>query len=184
MLQIPTLRHAAWLARGAGLRRAAVAGAMLLGSTLPGWAQQPTQAQANAIRQSCRADYQSHCASVPTGGSAALACLQQNASSLSPPCQQALAAVGGGGGAAGATAPGARPMSPAYGAAPPPRARPPLSPREEMAMVRADCGRDYRRFCQGVPLGGGRGIACLKANGPQLTRQCQSMLLSLRRQGR
>jgi hypothetical protein len=66
----------------------------------PGVAQQPaqaapTQGQVAAIRQACRADYQAHCASVPTGGSAALACLQQNAQSLSAPCQQALGAVGG-----------------------------------------------------------------------------------------
>ncbi|MGH7156177.1 MAG: cysteine rich repeat-containing protein, partial [Acetobacteraceae bacterium] len=60
----------------------------------PAWAQQPTQAQSNAIRQACRADYQAHCASVPTGGSASLACLQQNAASLSPGCQSALAAIG------------------------------------------------------------------------------------------
>ena len=42
-------------------------------------AQQPTSAQASAIRSACRADYQANCAGVPTGGEAALACLQQNA---------------------------------------------------------------------------------------------------------
>jgi hypothetical protein len=63
-------------------------------------AQQPTSAQASAIRQACRADYQAHCASVPTGGSAALACLQRSAASLSPGCQQALRAVSAGGSAA------------------------------------------------------------------------------------
>src|SRR5215831_7232684 len=50
-------------------------------------AQQPTQAQTNAIRQSCRADYQTYCASVPAGGSAALGCLKENAATLSPACQ-------------------------------------------------------------------------------------------------
>ena len=64
-------------------------------------AQQPTQAQASAIRQACRADYQSHCASVSPGGTAALQCLQQNAAALSAPCQQSLAAVGGGRGRSG-----------------------------------------------------------------------------------
>jgi hypothetical protein len=37
----------------------------------PALAQQPTSAQAGAIRQACRDDYQAHCASVHTGGSAA-----------------------------------------------------------------------------------------------------------------
>ena len=56
-------------------------------------AQQPTAAQGNAIRAACRADYQANCASVPTGGAAALACLQQNASRTSAACRQALSAV-------------------------------------------------------------------------------------------
>jgi hypothetical protein len=58
-------------------------------------AQQPTQAQINAVRQSCRSDYMAHCSSVPPGGEASLACLQQNAAQASPQCQQALRAIGG-----------------------------------------------------------------------------------------
>jgi hypothetical protein len=58
-------------------------------------AQQPSQAQINAIKASCRSDYMAHCASVPTGGPAALACLQKNIASLSPPCQEAVSAAGG-----------------------------------------------------------------------------------------
>src|SRR6266478_9273293 len=67
-------------------------------------AQQPTSAQASAIRQACRADYQANCAGVPTGGQAALACLQRNAAKTSPACQQALSAAGGEAQAATATA--------------------------------------------------------------------------------
>jgi hypothetical protein len=48
-----------------------VALAVLFGAPAPALAQQPTEAQINAIRQACRADYQTYCASVPTGGSAA-----------------------------------------------------------------------------------------------------------------
>ncbi|HEY2815491.1 MAG TPA: cysteine rich repeat-containing protein, partial [Casimicrobiaceae bacterium] len=54
---------------------------------------QPTPAQQNAIRQSCRSDYMAHCSSVTPGGSEALACLQQHGAQLSGPCQQALAAI-------------------------------------------------------------------------------------------
>lgn len=56
---------------------------------------QPSAAQQSAIRQSCRSDYQTHCANVPRGGQASLNCLREHATQLSPPCQQAL---GGGSG--------------------------------------------------------------------------------------
>ena len=59
-----------------------------------GWAQQPSQSQINAVRQSCRSDYMSYCTQVPSGGSASLACLQQHASSLSPSCAKAVGAIG------------------------------------------------------------------------------------------
>ena len=66
----------------------------------------PTQAQQDAIRSSCQSDYRSYCASVPTGGSAALECLQKNVASLSPSCQQAVnAATGAAAAPAGGTAP-------------------------------------------------------------------------------
>ena len=74
--------------------------ALLAGAVVPAAAQQPSQAQAGAIRQACRADFQANCAGVPTGGNAALQCLQQNAARTSPACQQALRAVGGGAAAA------------------------------------------------------------------------------------
>ena len=70
----------------------AVAGAAVL--AWPGTGQaQPSQSQISAIRGACRSDYMQVCASVPTGGAAALRCLQQNASRLSPGCGQAVAAV-------------------------------------------------------------------------------------------
>jgi len=58
-------------------------------------AQQPTQAQVNAVRQSCRSDYMAHCSSVPPGSEASLLCLKQHAAEASPPCQQALRAISG-----------------------------------------------------------------------------------------
>jgi hypothetical protein len=50
-------------------------------------------AQADAVRQACRADYLKHCFGIPPGGGAALACLKQNAASVSRGCQAALAAA-------------------------------------------------------------------------------------------
>src|SRR3984893_10423307 len=149
----------------------------------PALAQKPTQAQIGAIRQACRSDYQTYCSSVPTGGSSALACLQQNAQSLSAPCQQAL-------GAASGSAPDqSQKPAPAAGApAPNPPASashpaPPMSPRQEAMLLRRSCGPDYQAYCGDVPPGGGRIIECLRAKGPSLSRQCRSALMSAR-QGR
>ncbi len=151
----------------------------------PALAQNPTQAQIDAIRQACRSDYQTYCSSVPTGGSAALACLQQNAQSVSAPCQQAL-------GAASGSAPAAQSQKPASAAGapasnPPASASlpspPPMSPRQEAMLLRRSCGPDYQAYCGDVPPGGGRIIECLRANGPSLSRQCRSALMSAR-QGR
>jgi hypothetical protein len=59
----------------------------------PAHSQQPTPAQQSAIRDACRSDFMSNCPGVQPGGSAALACLQQNAAKVSPGCRQALQAV-------------------------------------------------------------------------------------------
>src|ERR1700710_1614769 len=59
----------------------------------PAHSQAPTDAQRNAMRSQCRADYQAHCSSIPPGGEASLQCLQKNMSSLSSSCQTAVRAV-------------------------------------------------------------------------------------------
>jgi len=76
------------------LFRAALAGAcaVVLAWSGAGHAQ-PTQSQISTIRQACRADYMRDCASVPTGGEAALLCLQQQSSRLSAGCERAVLAV-------------------------------------------------------------------------------------------
>jgi hypothetical protein len=152
-----------------------LATAALIALAAPAGAQSPSQAQASAIRQACRADYQSHCASVPTGGSASLQCLQQNAAALSTPCQRALAAIGGGASSAPANSPPATAQSPNTQ---PSTASTPISRRAEIAMLRTDCRADYRKFCATVQPGGGRALGCLQAHGAQLSRQCQSALLT------
>ena len=59
-------------------------------------AKKPDNTQVAAIRSACRSDYQKVCAGVPTGGSAALQCLEKNKSKVSAPCQQAVGAASGG----------------------------------------------------------------------------------------
>src|ERR1700761_7773081 len=101
---------------------------LLLGLASTATAQQPTQAQASAIKQSCRTDYQSYCSGVPTGGSAALQCLQEHMSNLSGACQTAISAATGGAPAQGSkTAPsGTQPVTPP----------PAMSPRHKAALMR------------------------------------------------
>jgi hypothetical protein len=143
----------------------ALAALLLLGGP-PSFAQQrPTQAQSNAIRQSCRADYEANCASVPTGGMASLQCLQQHYSQLSQPCAKAVGATMG----SSQTAPPAT-RSQTQGA----------PARDEAQIVREHCAADYRSLCRGVRPGGGRALACLEENQSRLSPGCQSALAGAR----
>jgi hypothetical protein len=55
------------------------------------------------------------------------------------------------------------------------------TPRERLILLRSSCGGDVRAFCPGIPLGGGRVIACLEALGPSLSPRCQSAMAALAR---
>ncbi|ACI56784.1 conserved hypothetical protein [Rhizobium leguminosarum bv. trifolii WSM2304] len=136
-------------------------------------AHQPTQAQRNAVKSACQRDFMAQCSGVTPGGSAALSCLQQHNAALSAPCQQAVAALGGAGApaagdaaATGAITPAPRAMMPAF------------SPREEVMILRETCGADFRALCRMVPLGGGRGIACLRDNLQRVSPACHRVLTS------
>jgi hypothetical protein len=158
---------------------------VLIALAAPAPAQPPTDAQRSAIRSACRGDYANVCANVPTGGKEALQCLQQHQSEVSTKCQAALAPL-----APPTAAPTtAAPTTAAAAAAPLPSEQPPASPatttsaqpqmsrRQEMHLLRTDCGADFQKFCGDVQLGGGRGLACLREHQTQLTSLCQSALL-------
>jgi hypothetical protein len=145
-------------------------GLLLFDSTA--FAQQPTQAQASAIRQSCRSDYQSYCAAVPTGGKAFLQCLQEHLSNLSPACQSAVSQASGGG-----AAPAAVPPPQVAMPAPPP---PEMSLRQEAALMRRACGNDFHAYCADVPMGGGRALACLSRNETRLSPTCRNAMAEAR----
>jgi hypothetical protein len=134
-------------------------------------AQQPTSAQASAIRSSCRGDYMNVCASVPTGGMAALQCLQQHSGQVSTGCQSALAAVTPGNSQTPPTT--ASSAMPVPGPVPTPG---PMPMRAELRLMRADCGADFQRYCSSVQPGGGRAIDCLVSHGQQLRPECRSAL--------
>lgn len=132
---------------------------VLLSWAIPAFAQQPTQAQQNAIRQSCRADFQANCSGVSPGGSAALQCLQQHAANLSQACNAAVGAVSSSGGrSTSSPAPASRAGS------------------QNEDAAREACRADYRRFCRGVRPGGGSAVACLEENARSLSSQCRQAL--------
>jgi hypothetical protein len=135
-------------------------------------AKPPTSAQTAAIRSACRADYPKVCAGVPTGGAAALQCLEKNKSKVSASCQTAIAA--------------ARSATPAAATAGAPTAAPteaapalvlrPMLPREELFVLRSACGADVRALCAGVAPGGGRIIRCLAVRAASLSPDCRAVL--------
>ena len=149
-------------------------------------AKKPNSAQIAAIKSNCRSDYMKVCSGVPTGGAAALQCLEKNEARLSPSCKKAVAAAGGGGsapaaaGAAPASA-NAAPEAPAAGATPAAAPAPalvlrPMRPREVLFVLRSACGADVQSLCAGVPAGGGRIIGCLVQQSASLSPSCREVL--------
>lgn len=145
----------------------------------------PSSAQISAVRASCRSDYPKVCAGVPTGGAAALECLERNKAKLSAACEKAVAAAGGGGAAPAASstaAPAGADAAPAAAApaaaapAPVPLVLRPMLPREILFVARSACGVDVRALCAGVPAGGGRIIECLASQPAALSPACRDVL--------
>ena len=144
-------------------------------------AKKPSDAQVAAIRSACRSDYQKVCAGVPTGGAAALQCLEKNKSKVSGGCQQAVNAASGGaespaaGGAPAAAATASPAAAPAAAPAPVLVLRP-MRPREELFVLRSACGGDVRALCGGVAPGGGRIVQCLVTQAASLSPACKDVL--------
>ena len=176
---------------------AAVLVVSALGAAGDALAQQPSQAQLNALRSSCRGDYMAHCSSVPTGGAPALNCLKQHMSALSGGCRSAVSAISPAAppaavaasapASAPAAAPPPAPMIQAAPAAPPVAAPPGAAaarkpgPAQRQAEARAigqACRADYRVHCAGIAPGGSASIACLKRNARTLSRGCLQALVS------
>jgi hypothetical protein len=134
-----------------------------------------SSAQISAVRANCRSDYPKVCAGVPTGGAAALECLEKNKAKLSAACEKAVAAAGGGGAApaASSAAPASANAAPA---APAPLVLRPMLPREILFVARSACGPDVRALCAGVPAGGGRIVECLASQPAALSPACRDVL--------
>ena len=144
-------------------------------------AKKPSDAQVAAIRSACRSDYQKVCAGVPTGGAAALQCLEKNKSKVSSSCQQAVNAASGGAATPAAAGAPATAATASPGAAPSAAPAPvlvlrPMRPREELFVLRSACGGDVRALCGGVAPGGGRIVQCLATQAASLSPACKEVL--------
>ncbi len=158
------------------LRFRLLAGLFLALTIDPLAAQQPTEAQRDAIRASCRSDFIANCSGVTPGGKEALECLLRNASSLSESCKAAVNAV--------AEKPAAPVAAPAEPAAPAPaRAEP--APRQEPAhaasseeaiksVQRACSLSDMMAHCSWIQPSNPEIVLCLKANAADLSPSCQA----------
>jgi hypothetical protein len=141
-------------------------------------AKKPSNAEIAAIRSACRSDYQQTCAGVPTGGAAALNCLETNKSKLSATCQRAVNAATGSG-----APPSTAGAAPVAGPAAAPADAPasvlvlrPMRPREVLFVLRSACGGDARALCGGVQPGGGRIMQCLATQAASLSPDCKDAL--------
>ena len=170
---INTLKHAALLVT-----------AIFMVAT-PVHSQAPTDAQRDAIRSQCSADYRAHCASIPPGGEASLQCLQKNMSSLSSGCQGAVRAVEPAAAPKAETAPSsapkagsapaAAPAKPAATAAAPKAAASTTAGKPtdaQVAAIRSACRSDYQKVCAGVPTGGAPALQCLEKNKAKVSAPC------------
>jgi hypothetical protein len=100
-------------------RSSLVASCFIAATLAPTAAQQPTQAQRDAVRVACRSDFMANCASVQPGGKEALECLVRNEPKLSPSCRSAVNAIATPASGAAAPAPtAATPPKPSNASAP------------------------------------------------------------------
>lgn len=185
------------------------AGAVLVisGLTLDGaHAQQPTPAQASAIRGSCRSDFMANCSGVQPGGRDALQCLERNVGRLSSACKTAVRAVMPAPARPAAAAP---PPAEAAAPSPPPVAAAPSEPAErpaakpyapksrrvarpaalpahqpsaaQIAAIRQSCRSDFMMHCRGVTPGGKEALLCLQRNAGRLSRGCRAAVAATMR---
>ena len=156
-----------------------LAGLLVVLTVDPLAAQQPTEAQRNAIRASCRSDFIANCSGVTPGGKEAFECLLRNESRLSGSCKTAVNAV-----AEKPAAPAAAP-APAAAEAPAPSRAESAAPKEPAAtsassedtlktVQKACTMSDMMAHCSWIQPGNPEIVLCLKANAADLSPSCQT----------
>ena len=154
--------------------------ALLLGHVS---AQQPTQAQRDAIRAACRADFMANCSGVEPGGKEAFECLLRNDAKLSPSCRTAVnAAAPKPAEPAAAAAPGAPansettpPATKVERAPPGIQVAPAEAQNDQLKTVQQACTlNDLVAHCSWIAPNNPEILQCLKANAADLSPNCQA----------
>ena len=153
-------------------------------------AQQPTEAQRDAIRAACRSDFMANCSGVQPGGKDAFECLLRNDAKLSPSCQAAVnAAAPKPAEPAAAAAPA--PAAPANSETAPPATKveraPPgiqVAPTEaqndQLKSVQQACTlNDFVAHCSWIAPNNPEILLCLKGNAADLSPNCQAAVQAL-----
>jgi hypothetical protein len=152
----------------------------------PALAQQPSSAQLQAVRSSCRSDFISHCSGVQPGGRDALECLMRNSSQLSAACGRAVAAIvpksdtaksdAGKPDTGKSDTPAAQTPQPSSTVVAQ-QASTPQSAQDQLAAVGRACTLDDASHCSWIKSDNPELLLCLKANAAQLSQACQSVVL-------
>jgi hypothetical protein len=165
-----------------------LAGALLALSLDPAASQQPTQAQRDAIRASCRSDFMTNCANVTPGGKEALECLLRNQAKLSPACNSAVSAIAAHAPAAQSPAPSApapaaaepAPPKPAASSSGEPAPKAEATQEAQLKSVRQSCTlNDFMAHCSWIKPSNPELVLCLQSNASDLSPPCQAALQGL-----
>ena len=153
----------------------------------PAAAQQPTEAQRDAIRAACRSDFMANCSGVQPDGKDAFECLLRNDAKLSPSCRTAVNAAA----PKPAEPAAAPPAAPASSETAPPAAKveraPPgihVAPAEAQSdalkTVQQACTlNDFVAHCSRIAPGNPEILQCLKGNAADLSPNCQAAVQAL-----
>jgi hypothetical protein len=151
-------------------------------------AQQPTEAQRDAIRAACRSDFMANCSGVQPGGRDAFECLLRNDAKLSPSCQAAVNAAAP---KPAEPAAAAAPAAPANSETAPPATKaehaPPgiqVAPTEaqsdQLKSVQQACTlNDFVAHCSWIAPNNPEILLCLKSNAADLSPNCQAAVQAL-----
>jgi hypothetical protein len=142
-------------------------------------AQQPTEAERDAIRSACRSDFLAHCGGVQPGGKEAFECLVQNELKLSASCKSAVNAVAPKS-AAPATGEPAKATSDTPAGGIPPKADAKQANENQIKAIRQACTLDdFMAHCSWIQPSSPEVVLCLKANAAGLSSACRTAVESL-----
>jgi hypothetical protein len=139
-------------------------------------AQEPTEAERDAIRSACRSDFMAHCSSVQPGGKEALECLLKNDAQLSASCKSAVSAVARKPEPAAGEHAASTPAASAGNTAKAGRAQ---TQDDQIKAIRQACTLDdFMAHCSWIQPSSPEVMLCLKANAAGLSPPCRAAIAS------